>query len=184
MPASSRVPPSLPAPWAGFLAEVDRLLSRPVTLHCLGGFVLTILYGVPRVTGDINYIAALPSEEGRTLLAIAGAESKLGRKHKVHVQYVGIGDVPEEYEKRLTEMFPQRFSSLRLFALEVHDLVLSKLTRNSPKDAEDVKFLAAGKAISSVVLQERYYRELRPRISNGERHDLTLKLWLEEYFDR
>ncbi len=72
MPASSRVPPSLPAPWAGFLAEVDRLLSRPVTLHCLGGFVLTILYGVPRVTGDIDYIAALPSEEGRTLLAIAG----------------------------------------------------------------------------------------------------------------
>ncbi len=97
---------------------------------------------------------------------------------------MGVGDVPEEYEKRLTEMFPQRFSSLRLFALEIHDLVLSKLTRNSPKDAEDVKFLAAGKAISSVVLQERYYRELRPRISNGERHDLTLKLWLEEYFDR
>lgn len=33
----------IPEPWLSFLREVDRLLDRPVEVHCLGGFVLAKL---------------------------------------------------------------------------------------------------------------------------------------------
>lgn len=178
-----RTDSSLPPPWDQFLSELDKLLSRRGELHCLGGFVLMALYGLPRPTGDIDYIAALPREEVETVQAIAGPESKLARKYRVHVQYVTIADVPDDYEQRLVEIFPQRFKNLRLLALDAHDLVLSKLTRNKPVDDEDVEFLVRKGVLDPAVLRERYERELRPKISNEQRHDTTLKLWLD-YFNQ
>lgn len=177
-----RTTQSLPSPWAKFLDEVDKLLSAPVQLHCLGGFVLTVLYGTPRPTGDIDYILAVPTEQIEALQEIAGAGSRLSKRYKVHVQYVGVHEVPEDYEERLQEIFPSRFRHLQLLALEAHDIALSKLTRNTSVDREDVKFLAKTVPLDENVLKERYERELRPNLSNQERHDLTLRLWLEDYF--
>jgi len=51
---------SLPKPWPDFLKAVDAQLSQEVNLHCLGGFVLTALYAVPRYTGDLDYIEIVP----------------------------------------------------------------------------------------------------------------------------
>ena len=51
---------SLPSPWNGFLAELDSMLTEPVILHCIGGFVLCYFYGLARSTGDIDYWAAIP----------------------------------------------------------------------------------------------------------------------------
>lgn len=173
---------SLLPPWDKFLSEFDRVLSRRVELHCLGGFVLGALYGRPRPTGDIDYIAALPGEEVKTVQALAGPESMLAKKYGVHVQYVTIADVPDDYEQRLVAIFPQQFKNLRLFALDPHDIVLSKLTRNSAVDDEDIRFLVQRGVLDPTVLQERYARELRPKITNEQRHDTTLKLWLD-YFN-
>lgn len=50
--------------------------------------------------------------------------------------------MPEYYEDRLTEMFPQVFERLRLLALDSYDLALSKLERNIERDRDDVKHLA------------------------------------------
>jgi len=173
----------LPPPWDQFLSELDTLLSRRVELHCLGGFVLTALYGLPRPTGDIDYIAALPGEEVGTIQAVAGRESRLAKKHRLHVHYATIADVPENYEKRLVDVFPQRFTNLRLLALDPHDIVLSKLTRNSPVDDQDVQFLVQRRILDPTVLRERYERELKPNISSEQKHDTTLKLWLD-YFNQ
>lgn len=171
---------ALPSPWAQFLDKVDELLPRPVELHCLGGFVLTVLYGLPRPTGDIDYISVIPSNEVGTIEAIAGANSELAKKYKIHVQFVTIAEVPDNYETRLIEI-PQRYSKLRLFALDPHDIVLSKLTRNTARDDGDVAFLASKGVLKPAVLKERYEKELRPRLGNVERHDLTLQLWVESY---
>jgi hypothetical protein len=35
-------------PWRAFLREADEALFEPITLHCLGGFVATICYGLDR----------------------------------------------------------------------------------------------------------------------------------------
>lgn len=179
-----RTEPPLESPWAEFLAAVDKLLPRSVELHCLGAFVLFAVYGLPRPTGDIDFISTLPREELPGIQAIAGPQSKLARKYKLCIQYVTVADgVPENYQARLKEIFPQRFSKLRLLGLDLHDIVLSKLTRNSPQDDADVWFLVKAGVLDPAVLRERYQREVRPKLSNQERHDTTLQLWLE-YFQR
>jgi hypothetical protein len=172
----------LPPRWVEFLREVDRLLPQPARLHCLGGFVLAAAYGLPRPTADLDYIAAQPSEITTSLETFAGMGSPLARKHGLYFQYVTVVDVPEDYAERLTSLLPNQFLRLRLLALEVHDLVLAKLVRNSPVDLEDVKFLARAGHLDPEILRERYQRELRPNLSNEARHDLTLKLWLDACF--
>jgi hypothetical protein len=71
---------NLPRPWPAFLADVDQSLSEPVELHCLGGFVLTAVYGIPRSTADIDYIAIIPQEAIEDLERIAGRDSALAKK--------------------------------------------------------------------------------------------------------
>jgi hypothetical protein len=63
--------------------------------------------------------------------------------------------------------------------LEAHDLALSKLERNSARDREDIKYLAGAAPLDLSVLQRRYQSELRPYLANRERHDLTIRLWME-----
>jgi hypothetical protein len=71
------------------------------------------------------------------------------------------------------------FRRLRMAGLEAHDLALSKLERNSARDREDVRYLARAVPLDLSVLECRYRSELRPYLGNAERHDLTLRLWLE-----
>ena len=174
--------PVLSERWKVFLTEVDAHLPAPVELHCLGGFVLAVCYELPRPTGDVDYIAAIPQSGSENIQAQAGRHSDLARKHGLHFQHVTIADVPENYEARLIPIFAQDLVNLRLFALEVHDLVLAKLSRNHPKDLEDMKFLAAAGWIKPEILRHRYGEELRPHLANEPRHDLTLQLWLEACF--
>ena len=172
----------VPLHWNRFLAEVDERLHSPVELHCLGGFVLAAVFGLPRPTGDVDYIAAIPSAALADLERIAGRGSVVAQKHGLYLQYVTVADVPENYAGRLTPLFPGQFSRLGLLALEVHDLVLAKLVRNSPVDLEDAKFLARAGKLDRKVLRRRYEKELRPNLANAVRHDLTLKIWLEACF--
>jgi hypothetical protein len=81
-------------------------------------------------------------------------------------------------------MYPGRFKNLHLHAPGPYDLVLSKLERNSQKDRDDVAFLAESLHLRPEVLRERYQKELRPYLANEDRHDLTLKLWLDVCFER
>lgn len=118
-----------------------------------------------------------------TLQEMAGVESPLAEKHRVHVQHVGVASLPESYAERLTEIFPRRFERLRLLALDAHDLALSKLTRNSPIDRDDVAQLARAVPLDARLLRARYRRELRPIIiGDPEQHDRTLAMWIEAYF--
>lgn len=172
---------SLPAPWGKFLTGLNDILPHLVELHCLGGFVLWTLYGLPRPTGDLDYIAAVPNDDVQIIQELAGLDSALAKRYKIHVQYVTVPDVPDDYEMRLKEILSGCFSKLRLLALDPHDIVLSKLTRNSPRDDFDVQFLVKKGLLARAMLLEIYERELKPKLANQERHDTTLKLWLE-YF--
>ena len=90
-----------------------------------------------------------------------------------------MAKVPENYEDRLTEIFPKAFKHLRLLALNPYDLALSKLERNIQRDRDDVKHLAKTVPFDIEVLKKRYQKELRWRLGNPEREDLTLRLWIE-----
>jgi len=173
----------LPSPWDRFLEELDGLLREQVHVHCIGGFVVSLFYGLPRPTADVDYFAVLPYASVDELQALAGAGSRLAQKYKLYFQHVPTISLPEDYETRLTEMYPGRFRNLHLYAPDPYDLILSKLERNSPKDRDDVAFLAESLHLSPEVLRERYTRELLPYLANESRHDLTLKLWLDIGFD-
>jgi len=58
MPSHTEQDP--PLPWSAFLDELDQAISEPIELHCIGGFVVSLLYGLPRPTGDVDYVAAIP----------------------------------------------------------------------------------------------------------------------------
>jgi hypothetical protein len=172
----------LPSPWSEFLSEVDKNLSRPVEMHCIGGFVLTSVYGAPRTTGDLDYLTIVPNDASDEVKNLAGHGSKLARKYNVYFQRVGgVTDLPENYEQRLVDL-KLGLQNLFLKVLEAYDLVLSKLTRNSPKDREDVKYLAAKLNLSFGLLCERFANEMKPWVANPDRHELTLTRVWREYF--
>ena len=106
----------------------------------------------------------------------------MAKKHRLHFQRVGVASLPESYAERLIELVPGRLQNLRLFEVEAHDLALSKLARNEPRDREDVAHLFKNVPLSPDVLRTRYYTELRPIIVGvPEWHDRTLEMWIEAY---
>lgn len=101
------------------------------------------------------------------------------RKYGVYLDLVTVIEAwPEDYEQRLTEMYPRRLKNIRLYAPEAHDLALMKLGRNIERDREDVKFLARQGFITAEGLQQRYEQEMRPYIAMPEqRTDPVIQLW-------
>lgn len=90
-----------------------------------------------------------------------GKGSALENTHHVYLDIVTVATVPENYEARLSDVYPDTFDKLRLRAFEKHDLALAKLTRNNDRDREDVRRLAGGPGLDPKILEERYTTELR-----------------------
>jgi len=62
---------SIPEPWRSFLSDIDATVVENVELHCVGGFVLTVLYDAPRSTADVDVIAITPRTEIEPLMRLA-----------------------------------------------------------------------------------------------------------------
>jgi hypothetical protein len=172
-------PEHIPEPWSSFLSEIDAGISEEVEFHCLGGFVVTVVYGFERPTADVDVLAIVPRCEVEHLIDLAGKGSALHRKHGLYLDLVTVATVPEDYEQRLVEVAAGAFKRLLLFALDPYDLALAKLERNIQRDRDDIKHLARMIPLDMNMLRERYERELRPYLGNPEREDLTLRLWVE-----
>jgi hypothetical protein len=173
-------PETVPEPWLSFLRELDELATAPVRLDCIGGFVVTVLYGLSRTTGDLDVLAIAPKCTAHAFAEVAGEGGKQHEKYKVSLDQVSVAQPPYEYESRLREMFPGTFRHLRLMALDPYDLALTKLDRNIERDRSDVRYLARTIPFDLDLLQERYTTELRPYLTNRARADLSLQLWIED----
>ncbi len=167
-------PLKLGSPWHEFLTEIDEQLSSPVRLVCIGGFVVTVIHGFSRSTGDLDHVEC-PHELTAELAQIAGKGTPLHKKFGLYVDYVGFVTMPYNFDERLLEA-PFHFENIKIFVPDVYDLVLSKLERNSPKDQADVRFLANKYGLSFAILQKRFEEEL-DFIPNRERHSSTLNFW-------
>ena len=167
-------------PWRSFLHDLDRAATTEIALHCIGGFAVSLYYGLDRPTGDIDVVDVAPGGMKPWLQSTAGQGSPLHKTHKVYLQIVTVATVPYSYEERLAELFSGQFNNLRLFVLDPYDLALSKLTRNFEVDVEDVKHLARSKNLDLGLLESRYIDELRPYVTGSVTlHDQTLQLWIE-----
>ena len=170
---------AIPEPWLSFLRELDLKAHEEVRLDCMGGFIVTMVCGFSRPTADLDVLEIAPAAVGRSMLELGMQGGPLHRKYKVYLDRVGVAKVPENYEDRLTKIFPKVFKHLRLLALDPYVLALSKLERNIQRDRDDVKHLAKTVPLDLEVLKERYQKELRWQLGNPEREDLTLRLWIE-----
>jgi hypothetical protein len=164
-------------PWASFLKDVDEQLPERTEIHCLGGFVVTVIFGSARSTRDLDALPLIGQHS--VLWDLAGKGSDLHKRHNVYLDRVGISPLPENYEDRLSEVFPGVFRHLRLLALDPYDVALAKIERNSARDREDVLHLARVVPFDIKTLNRRYHEELRPYLGNPDREDLTLRLWTE-----
>jgi hypothetical protein len=170
---------SIPEPWLSFLRELDSVAREEVRLDCMGGFVVTTVYGFSRPTGDLDVLEIAPRDAGRAMLELGMRGGLLHKKYKIYLDHVGVAHVPEDYEDRLMDMFPGTFQHLRLLALDPYDLALSKLERNIQRDRDDVLHLARTVPLDLEDLKDRYQKELRWQLGNPEREDLTLQLWID-----
>ena len=124
-------------------------------------------------------LSILPTEDQRTLAALAGQGSSLHKTHGVYLDVVTVATYPDSYEDRLTRMYPGTFRHIHLLALDPYDLVLTKLARNADRDRGDVEYLATAVPLDVTVLRERYQHEMRDYVGVPEREDLTLDLWID-----
>ena len=167
----------IPKPWLPFLHEIDDLVSGETHFHCLGGFVMTQLYGSPRDTTDVDILTIIGNRDG--LVEHAGIGSELHKKYGIYLDSVGVAITPEDYEDRLIEIFPGVFTKLRLWGLDPYDIVLTKIERGGPVDRDDAKYLAEVIPLDTSILRKRYEDELRVYVKNERREDQTLDLWIE-----
>lgn len=171
--------PLPPQPWHAFFSALDEAVESITRLDCIGGFVVTQMYGLKRPTADVDVIELAPKEASDRLLQLAQQGGPLHHRHRIYLDRVGVAVVPDRYEERLVEMFPGAYRNLRLMALDPYDIALSKLERNSQKDRDDVRYLAMTVPLEPSVLEDRYRTELRWQLGRPDREDLTMKLWLE-----
>ena len=170
---------SIPEPWLSFLRELDSAVETEICLDCMGGLVVTMVYGFSRPTADLDVLEIAPREAGKAMLELGVQGGRLHKKYKIYLDPVGVAHAPENYEERLTEISPKTFKHLRLCAPDPYDLALSKLERNIQKDRDDVKHLAKTVPLDLEVLRQHYQKALRWQLGNPEREDLTLRLWIE-----
>lgn len=169
------------SPWREFLQALDGLLNEQFELHCIGGFAVTAAYGLQRRTNDLDYFSLVPANRSDNLERLAGEESALARKYRVHIHSAGVASLPDNYEERLTEVFAGMLRNIRLLIPDPYDLVLSKLGRNAERDREDVAHIAKAQHLSAANLRDRFEREYLS-IGPRERDENTLKFWIEAYF--
>ena len=96
----------IPEPWRSFLGELDREAAEETRLDCMGEFVVTQLCGFARETADLDALQIAPGEQRRRLFEIGKQGGVLHKKYKVYLHHMGVAKVPEDYEDRLTEIFP------------------------------------------------------------------------------
>jgi Nucleotidyltransferase of unknown function (DUF6036) len=171
---------TLPEQWRAFLADVDRALEQPLALQCLGGFVLAALYARPRPTNDVDYIEITPRDRELNLLAIAGQNSKLARRHKLYIQRTTIAAYPDGYESRMQRLALE-LRRLEVFTLGPYDLALSKICSDRTKDEEDAKYVIQNAGLQWKTFLQIWESEMKYQVA--PRHGTSIAL-AREYFTK
>ena len=64
-------------PWRSFLAEIDAATPRPLELHCIGGFAVTMHDELVRATGALDVFDVIPNHAALWFASLAGEGSAL-----------------------------------------------------------------------------------------------------------
>ena len=145
-----------------FLADLDTTLAplaggQRLDLYHVGGSALALRHRSTRVTADVDVI---PPTGSAPLLGEAvrlfGRDTPKAREHDLYLEEVSaaLPPAPAGFRNRATE-FAGGWAVIRLFHLDPHDLICTKLRRYATKDREDIRLLCDTLDIGSELLQTR-----------------------------
>jgi hypothetical protein len=132
------------------LGRIDDALGRSglpagrFDLVILGRSALILRYGLRDATKDLDIVTGvLPADVEEMLLRQFGRGTRSARRLDLFLESVssGLPPLPNDFRERSVEI-PGEWKHLRLFVLDPHHLVISKLARFHAKDREDIRFLA------------------------------------------
>jgi hypothetical protein len=148
-----------PAELRQFLEALDRLVHRTVKIVVIGGGAIALAYGIDRNTRDIDTTADSKLRSIRK--AIEQARRETGLEIPISDSGGRVGAVPSNSDARLIRVMPE-LDNLEVWALEAHDLALSKGYRGESQDLAAIKRLHKAVALELEVLIDRYLTEMRP----------------------
>ncbi len=131
-----------------FLADLDRTLAARaedarLDLYHIGRSALVWGYDYLATTDDFDFLR--PQGEAQWVeLALQrfGKNTPKAREHGLYLEVVeeGFPPMPRGYKKRATQI-DGPWKTLRVYRLDPHDLIASKLRRFWPKDRADIRLL-------------------------------------------
>lgn len=143
-----------------FLAELaSRWSERPVTLNILGATALALQVEFTRGTRDADVLQTLDLSEDarRHLLDLAGPGTALATRWKLHVQIVPNGIPFLPHPPRWNPIaLPDAPTAVSIRALDVVDVVVSKLKRFSANDRSDIDAMISAGHVPHDVLVTRF----------------------------
>ena len=78
---------AIPEPWRSFLSELDQIAASTARLDCIGGFVVTMLYGLNRPAGDVDVLEIAPRSTADAFSQVAMLGGLLFKKYRKYVLY-------------------------------------------------------------------------------------------------
>jgi hypothetical protein len=145
---------------SSFFKEIDAAWERQHTiLRIIGSTALMLQSRFRRLTTDSDILenAALDADIQRHLLNLAGPSSDLAKRHAMHFQIVNEA-VPflPQLPKWNAVSEVAGLTHLTVFALDVVDVVVSKLKRFDARDQEDIERVIDLGIIPHAELIERF----------------------------
>ena len=147
-----------------FLRAVDRYLGEEVSIVLIGGGAAAIAYKVDIGTTDLDTFGT-PLQPLELAMEQARAETGL----RIPVSDTAVAEVPIDYEDRLQRQLAD-LPRLTVFALEKHDLALSKAVRAEENDLAAMDELHKLNPLDEGTLVTRYLNEMDQ--ANGRRRGL------------
>ncbi|MBK9069398.1 MAG: hypothetical protein IPL79_00080 [Myxococcales bacterium] len=144
-----------------FLRQLDAALTAEAKVVLIGGASAALAYHVTAVTRDVDAYGTLPAAVRRAIDRVNAA-----REVPIPVSSTPIAEVPYNYEARLVQILPSELIRLRVYVLERHDLVLSKVVRWDEGDERHVQEMHAISPLSYDVLTKRFALEMKQAMGN------------------
>lgn len=159
-----------------FLHAVDRHLTKRVRVELIGGGAAALAHGARSTTSDLDTLNAITDELRE---AVARATDDTG--YRIPVSHATVADVPYNYEDRLERQLPE-LQHLEVWALEKHDLVLSKTLRCYEHDLQQILEIHATVALSYDILIDRFESEMTSALGDPARIRSNFLIMIETVF--
>jgi hypothetical protein len=170
-----------PAELRQFLAALDARLHRSMRINVMGGGAIALAHGVDRNTSDLDLFETNKRDLQTIKKAVAKVRQETGLSIEVSAAGGAVGDWPYHSDERMIRVMPQ-LKNLAVYALEKHDVALSKALRGDENDIVAIQQLHQQVGLDKDILVERYLKEMTHVIGNRARLDQNFVLLIDRLF--